>query len=432
MTVYTQRYRISGRSREELVAAVEDAVERGDLDPGAALPSVRALAADARVSPATVAAAYRDLRRRGVRVAHRPAVVTARLHPPVAEGLVDLATGNPDPQLLPPLPTLPPPERPYLYGDPPHLPELVALFRERLAADGVPAEHLTLASGALDGIDRVLDVHLRPGDRVAVEDPCWTGTRDLIRLRGLEAVPVAVDAGGLRTDAFARALADGVDAVLLTPRAQNPTGAATEPVRAGELRTLLDDHPDVLVVEDDHAAAVAGAALHPVGVGRRRWAVVRSVAKALGPDLRLAAVAGDRRTVSRVEGRLLLGPGWVSTVLQRLVVRILADPATAERLASATATYARRRAALVAALADAGVQATGRTGFSVWVPVPEEAPVVAGLQQAGWAVRAGEAFRLDAGPAVRVSIGALAERDAPRLAAAVADLLGPAGGTRVA
>ncbi len=441
MTVQVQPYTITGRTREELVAAVEDAVERGDLAAGAPLPSVRTLAADAGVSPATVAAAYRDLRgrgvvtsrpRRGVRVAHRPPLAAVRVHMPVPDGLVDLATGNPDPALLPPLPTLPPPDRPQLYGDPPHLPALLALFREELAADGVPADHLTLAGGALDGIDRVLDVHLRPGDRIAVEDPCWTGTRDLVRLRGLEPVGVAVDASGPRIDALDRALASRVAALLLTPRAHNPTGAAVDAARAGAVRELLAGHPEVLVIEDDHAGAVSGAAHHPVAGGQRRWAVVRSVAKSLGPDLRLAAVAGDRHTVSRVEGRLQLGPGWVSTVLQRLVVLLLEDPSTAGRLAAAARTYGRRREAMVAALADVGIGATGRSGFSVWVPVPEEAPVVAGLQQAGWAVRAGEAFRLEAGPAVRISTATLDEAGAARLAAALADLLGASGGTRTA
>jgi DNA-binding transcriptional MocR family regulator len=441
MTVRTQPYPIAGRTREDLIAAIEDAVERGDLAAGAALPSVRALAADAGVSPATVAAAYRDLRgrgvvtsqpRRGVRVAHRPPLASARIDTRVPVGIVDLATGNPDPALLPPLPTLAPPARPQLYGDPPHLPELRTMFRAELTDDGVPADHLTLASGALDGIDRVLDVHLRPGDRIAVEDPCWTGTRDLVRLRGLEAVGVAVDASGLRIDALERVLASGVDALLFTPRAHNPTGAATDATRAGMIRRLIAHHPDVLVIEDDHAGAVAGTPHHPVAVGQRRWAVVRSVAKSLGPDLRLAAVAGDRHTVSRVEGRFRLGPGWISTVLQRLVAQMLRDPATAGRLAAAADTYGRRRDAVVAALAGVGIAATGRSGFNVWVPVPEEAPVVTGLQHAGWAVRAGEAFRLDAGPAIRISTAALAEDDAPALAAALGDLLGAGEGTRVA
>lgn len=46
---------------EQIAARVRVAVAAGDLRPGDALPSVRALARDLRVNPATVVQAYRDL-----------------------------------------------------------------------------------------------------------------------------------------------------------------------------------------------------------------------------------------------------------------------------------------------------------------------------------------------------------------------------------
>lgn len=430
MTVHEQ-YRITGHTRQEIVATVETGVESGALAAGLVLPSVRTLAGDLGVSPATVAAAYRDLRgrgivtsrpRSGVQVAHRPPL-EAPLVPSVPDGVVDLATGNPDPMLLPPLPAIAPPDRPRLYGEPPDLPALLDAVGDDLEADGVRTGHLVVTSGALDGIDRLLDVHLRRGDRVAVEDPCWTGTRDLLRLRGLEAVPVAVDDRGMTPEALEAALRDGVAAMLLTPRAHNPAGAALDPERATALRDLLVDAPEVVVIEDDHSAVVSGAAYHTLSSGRPRWAVMRSMAKALGPDLRVAVMAGDRQTVARVAGRLRLGPGWVSTILQRLAATMLTDPDVVALLADAARTYTRRRAALLDALRDVGVDAMGRSGFNVWVPVPQEAPLVAGMERAGWAVRAGEPFRLDAGPGLRITSASLDPRDAARVAGDLAALL---------
>lgn len=46
---------------EQIASRVRVAVAAGELKPGDALPSVRALARDLRVNPATVVQAYRDL-----------------------------------------------------------------------------------------------------------------------------------------------------------------------------------------------------------------------------------------------------------------------------------------------------------------------------------------------------------------------------------
>ncbi len=46
---------------EQIAARVRLAVASGDLVPGESLPSVRALARDLRINPATVVQAYRDL-----------------------------------------------------------------------------------------------------------------------------------------------------------------------------------------------------------------------------------------------------------------------------------------------------------------------------------------------------------------------------------
>ena len=99
----------------------------------------------------------------------------------------------------------------------------------------------------------------------------------------------------------------------------------------------------MLVIEDDHAAEVAGAAALTVTAGRSKWAAVRSVSKTLGPDLRLAVLAGDPVTIARVEGRQALGPGFVSYLLQETVAELWRDPATGRLLESAAAAYASRR-----------------------------------------------------------------------------------------
>jgi DNA-binding transcriptional MocR family regulator len=430
------QYGIRGAGTSAIVTSVETAIREGRLGAGAPLPTVRALADALRVSPTTVAAAYRALRarglvhaqgRRGTRVSPRPPLPVRALAPAPAH-LRDLSLGNPDPALLPSLqrPLAALARRSGLYGEPANRPELLALATGQLAAEGLPHDQLAVVGGALDGIERVLQAHLRPGDRIAVEDPGYVAVFDLVGALGLIAEPVAVDDAGPLPDALARALRNGAEAFVVTPRAQNPTGAALDAGRARDLHRVLAQHPRVLVIEDDHAGPVAGAPAVSVCHERERWALVRSVSKSLGPDLRLAVLAGDPTTVARVEGRQSVGTGWVSHLLQDLVVALWSNAGTEAVLRRANEAYAARRDALVRALAAHGVAAHGRSGLNVWVPVPEEAAVVTALAHEGWAVRAGERYRLRSGPAVRVTTAALAPRDADRLAAALVRILRPA------
>jgi DNA-binding transcriptional MocR family regulator len=430
-----KHYGIQGGGAGEIAGSVEALVREGRIAPGAPLPTVRGLAASLGVSPATVASAYRTLRqrgllagqgRRGTRLTHRPPLAAPAPTPAPAH-LVDLADGNPDPALLPELaPRTVKRAAPHrLYGEPANRPELLRLAVRQLAADGVPARHLAVVGGALDGVERVLQAHLRPGDRVAVEDPGYTGVLDLTSALGLVAEPVAVDDHGPDAASLRRALRGGAQAVIVTPRAQNPTGAALDARRARDLQRVLVEHPAVLLIEDDHAGPIAGAPAVTLAHDRERWALVRSVSKSLGPDLRLALLAGDATTVARVEGRQLLGTGWVSHVLQGIVERLWSDPRAAARLEVAERSYTRRRQALLGALARCGVTARGRSGLNVWVPVPEESAVVARLAEAGWAARAGERYRIKSPPAVRLTISRLDTKDAERLAADVARALAP-------
>lgn len=435
-------YRISGRRAAEISASIERAVGDGALQPGELLPPVRQLAERLGVNPNTVAAAYRTLRERGVietagrrgsRVRPKPAT-TARdlMRVEVPPGVRNLAEGNPDPALLPSLAgafaaaAAEGDRQPVLYGQAPVEPELARLARAGLDADGVPEGAVAVTSGALDAIERVLMAHLKPGDAVAVEDPGWGSLLDLVPALGLRTVPVGVDDEGPLPDDVRRALAGGARAVIVTDRAQNPTGAAVSAGRAGELRAVLSGHPGTLLIEDDHGHHIVDLPLHPLAGVTHHWAFVRSAAKAYGPDLRLAVFTGDPVTLDRVRGRQRLGPGWVSRIVQRAVARLWSEGAVDP--VAVAARYGRRREALISALAGHGVVAHGASGMNVWVPVPEETGVVARLLHAGWAVAPGARFRMRAAPGVRVTVSGLREEEAGALARAVAEAVGGGGG----
>jgi DNA-binding transcriptional MocR family regulator len=432
------QYQVSGSSAAEISASIETGVLKGEFAWGAALPPVRVLAGALHVSPATVAKAYTELRQRGVvdtdgrrgtRVRPRPAVASPRsaLRLPVTPGLLDLSAGEPDTALLPALgrdlgqvaATIGPPIG---YATAGAMPELVDAARPRLAADGVPmaGTAITVTAGTLDAIERLLTVHLRPGDAVAVEDPGWSNLFDLVAALGLRAVAMAVDDEGPLPDALAAALVAGARAVVVTTRAQNPTGAAVSAERAAALRSLLVNRPEVLLVEDDHAAELAGVDLHCLGPITGAWAFVRSASKPFGPDLRIAVLAGDETTISRVVGRMRIGSGWVSTILQRLLLGLWRDETAMATVAEAAERYAAKRLALREALSVRGLEAHGATGINIWVCVPDETRTVAALRDAGYAVAPGSLFRIAAPPGIRITVSTLPETGIEPLADAVA------------
>ncbi|MFF7633371.1 aminotransferase class I/II-fold pyridoxal phosphate-dependent enzyme [Kitasatospora sp. NPDC008050] len=437
-------YRIQGRRATEIAADVERAVGSGELEPGQALPPLRELAEELGVNSNTVAAAYRLLRdrgvietagRRGSRIRPRP--VTSyrdQVRVDIPAGVRNLAAGNPDPRLLPDLgPALAvaaaaADRAPVLYGHPAAEPELVELATAGFLADGVPQAAFAVTAGALDAIDRVLAACLRPGDAVAVEDPGWGSLLDLLPAHGLRTLPVALDDQGPRPESVAAALAAGARALVVTSRAQNPTGAAVTTARAAALRAVLAGHPEVLLLEDDHGHGITDLPFATLvcGPDRRplcsRWAVVRSAAKAFGPDLRLAVLMGDQDTVGRLLGRQRLDTGWVSHLLQRAVAELWRTHGAGPT--GVAQAYGRRRQALLTALAGHGIAAHGTSGVNVWVAVPEETAVVVGLLQRGWAVTPGAAFRLQSPPGIRITVAQLDPAEAPRLAADLAAVLG--------
>jgi DNA-binding transcriptional MocR family regulator len=441
----SEQYQASGSSAASISASIERGVIAGDYTWGAALPPVRVLAGNLGVSPATVAKAYQDLRQRGVvetdgrrgtRVRDRPSVASPRsaLRPPVPPGVVDLSAGEPDIRLLPPLgPHLRAVARtigpPVGYATAGAMPELVDAARPRLAADGVPVADaaITVTGGTLDAVERLLTVRLRPGDQIAVEDPCWANLIDLIAALDLRVVPMAMDDEGPLPEALGAALAGGARAVIITARAQNPTGAAISAERATDLRAVLRRHPDVLLIEDDHAAELAGVPLHCLSGVTMSWAFVRSASKPFGPDLRVAVLAGDEATIARVVGRMRIGTGWVSTVLQRLLLRLWQDEDVAATIAAAAAGYARRRLGLRDALSARGLEAHGTTGINIWVRVRDETQAVAIMRDAGYAVAPGSLFRIATPPGIRLSVGPLTDADIEPLSDAITAAAHPVG-----
>uniref|UniRef100_UPI0015F0DC2E aminotransferase class I/II-fold pyridoxal phosphate-dependent enzyme n=1 Tax=Streptomyces shenzhenensis TaxID=943815 RepID=UPI0015F0DC2E len=347
---------------------------------------------------------------------------------------VDLASGNPDPELLPDILAAVRGGHYHqpLYGVPAVDAGLAEWARADFAEDIEQPFRTLVAHGAVDATERLLNAHLARGDTVAIEDPCFLASVGTLRLNGYRSAPVPVDGAGMRPDALRAALQDGARAVVCTPRAHNPTGASLTEERAADLRAILADHPQVLVIEDDHFSAVSARPYHRITPPTTaRWALVRSVSKFLGPDLRLALVAADAETAVRLEARLSAGTTWVSRLLQHTARELLLDPGVHELHEQAREAYAHRSGFLIERLRAHGMDVPYRPdGLNVWVELDVDGrSVVEALARRGWAVRPGHLFAGDPSAhqgAIRVTSSTLtepqAEAFAAELAAVVAEL----------
>lgn len=125
--------------------------------------------------------------------------------------------------------------------------EAIAVHLRRSRAVICDPAQIIVVSGSQQALDLVARVLIERGDSIAVENPCYQGTREVLRSSGARLLPVNVDRDGLNP----AKLAEGTRMVFVTPSHQFPTGAILSLPR----RLALVDwarRKEALVVEDDY------------------------------------------------------------------------------------------------------------------------------------------------------------------------------------
>jgi GntR family transcriptional regulator/MocR family aminotransferase len=229
------------------------------------------------------------------------------------------------------------------YGDPGGTPRLRSELVGWLARTrGVRAEadDVVICGGVAQGL--ALLAHVLRGEgrnAVAVEDPGSRGAWDQMAFWGLRPVGVPVDGDGMRVDDL---IATGLDAAVLTPAHQFPTGVVLGPERR---RALLSWAETRLVIEDDYDAEhrydrAPVAALQ--GSAPERVAYLGSVSKSLAPGMRVGWLIAPRRMQTE-----LLAAKHASDLgnpaLPQLVLAELIASGDYERHLRAVRTRQRRR-----------------------------------------------------------------------------------------
>jgi GntR family transcriptional regulator / MocR family aminotransferase len=251
------------------------------------------------------------------------------------------------------------------YGDPRGsgvLREVLAGYLRRVRAAAIGPQELVICTGFAQGLALVLRVLARRGiGIVAFEDPGYgtfatsTSVRTAVAA-GARAVPVPVDDRGLDVATLA---ASGARAVVATPAHQSPTGVVLTPERRHALVEWAR-RTDGFLIEDDYDSEFRYDR-EPVGMVQGlapdRVFAIGTVSKALAPAVRIGWVLAPAAFIDDLsEEKLIADRGTCG--LNQLALALLLESGRYDRhLRRMRAVYARRRAALVDALASHAPQA---------------------------------------------------------------------------
>ncbi|MDN0075900.1 PLP-dependent aminotransferase family protein [Crenobacter sp. SG2303] len=375
-----------GQTRVEwLVGRLIGAIEQGRYLPGSRVPSIRRTAADAGLSPFTVADAYDRLVTRGYLSARRGAgyyVEARQVTPPPRPAVLDelpiddswllrsvyetrqlgvragcgwLPAGWYDDEAQ---------QRALRalarggivgdhYGEPKGYGALRAELARQLAERGIPTgpEQLVLTQGASKALDMVACTLARPGDTLLVDDPGYCNLISCLTFRGFKLVGVPWTAQGPDTAALEALLAEHRPRAYFTnPWLHNPTGASyTLPV-AHRVLKLAEQH-NFWIVEDNVSADLCAERTPSLAAldGLSRVLYIGSFSKTLSPGLRVGFIAAPTEPVERLVRYKMLSGLTTPELNERLALALVSDgryrrqvERLRQRLAGAQARVGRR------------------------------------------------------------------------------------------
>lgn len=415
-----------------LAGRIAQAIETGELGPGARLPTHRGLADALKISVQTVSRAYEELLRRGLiagEVGRGTYVRGGRTEPRqpfITDGrggeIIDLSILKPVSDeihaermraALHDLADSLPPQALFSFR-----PNIVQQRHREIAVGwlghwGIPVrpENVQLTNGATPGMTVALMTVARPGDVVATEAVGHHTLLPLAGYLGLRLKAVEVDGEGMVPDALDEACAGGqVRAVFVMPSATNPMVGIMSETRRCALAEVARRH-DLYVIENDAwGPLVAGCPPPLAAVAPERTFHVSSFTKCVMPGLRAGYLVVPDLMIPAFVNRHLV-TNWMATgLIAEIAARWVEDGTAWDLLLWQRAALEERHRAAAEILGDLPRREHPHS-LHVWLPLPEgwrEDQLITHARLQGVAIAPGSSFAT--GPevetsAVRISVG---------------------------
>jgi 2-aminoadipate transaminase len=244
---------------------------------------------------------------------------------------------------------------------------------------------LIVTSGGMECIAMMCQALIDPGDAVAVEAPSYLGALMAFAAAEADVVAIAMDDDGLRVDALAERLADGLRPKFLytIPEYQNPTGRTLSLERRGELVELCRRH-GVLIFEDVAYRELSfdGTWLPTLwSLGPDVVLQAGTFSKCFFPGVRLGWAVGPATVVAELAAVKQTTDQCAGGLGQRLVEEYGRAGGFERHLPAARELYASHWAALSAALTrhmpDGAEWTEPAGGFLTWLTLPQGLDTVA-------------------------------------------------------
>lgn len=215
------------------------------------------------------------------------------------------------------------------YGDPAGYLPLRQALQQKLAGQGLNAavEQIITTANTVHALDMLLRLRVRPGDRVLLDVPCYFNFHANLALHGAQVVTLERNAQGLDLQVMERLLIEHRPRLYVTTSLlHNPTGHSFSPAQAYGLLELAKRY-DCHIIEDDLYGD-----LHPnppprlaALAGLDQVTYLSGFSKTLSANLRVSYVVAAPQLAADLTQMKLMCGGITSQMLEQVVGLMLND-----------------------------------------------------------------------------------------------------------